>query len=94
MWKRFPPERPRTPIGEVNWLEWMGIEKTDRDTLVEKARAMNIPVFKDDSERDIYERIQSASNLRNNKITVYINIFLTVISLFAFVVSAVGLYRS
>ena len=96
MQKKFSVEKIQTklkppPTSDRDWLEWMGIEKSNRDALIEKANRLNIPVFNEDTEKDIYERLASAETLKLNKKTVYINIFLALVALVSALVSILSL---
>lgn len=94
MWKKNQSTSIRTTPSDLNWLDWIGIEKPDRDVLIEKARLLNVPVFKDDSERAIYERLASAEAMKINRKTVYINVFLATVALVSALVSAWAVFRS
>lgn len=90
--KNQPPSIP-TLIGNRNWLEWLEIETTSREDLTEKANRLNVPIFKDDTDRDIYERLASAETLKFNKRTVYINLFLVFLAFVSALVSIFGLFK-
>lgn len=94
MWKRAKRTKSYDHGQIINWLEWAEIKETSRDNLIARANRKNIPVFKDDTDKEIYDRVKSAENLWTCKATVYINLGITAISFAALLVSIVGLLKS
>lgn len=86
-WKFLKISRLTSLEENINWLEWAGLTETNRDELIARAKLKNVPVFKEDSDKEIYDRVRSAENLWACKVTVYINAGIAVISFAALLVS-------
>jgi hypothetical protein len=71
---------------KFDWFEWAGINPSDFDDLVTKANEKNVPVFANDNEESLFNRLLSVQTCKNNLQTTRVNIALAAISF----VSAIG----
>ena len=76
----------------TDWYEWAGIKATSRESLIQEANSMKVPIFESDSDEQIYSRLYNSKVLTANRKTVILNIILCAISFIAAAASVVQLF--
>ena len=72
---------------EFDWFKWADIKPTSLDNLMKEAEKYKVPVYPNDNEDVIFNRILAVKTYRNNKETIRINKSLAAISFVSAIVS-------
>ncbi len=72
---------------EFDWFKWADIKPTGLDNLMKEAEKYKVPVYPNDNEEVIFNRILAVKTYRNNKETIRINKALAAISFASAIVS-------
>ena len=72
---------------EFDWFKWAGIEPSNRDKLLEEARKYKVPVFDNDKDESLFNRLMSVKTFIANQETIKLNKVLAIISFVSAIVS-------
>ncbi len=72
---------------EFDWFKWAGIKPSHIDDLMKEAEKYKIPVFPNDNEEVIFNRLMAVKTYRNNIKTIRINKLLAAISFVSAIIS-------
>lgn len=72
-----------------DWFKWAGISESNTDKLLTEAKKEGVFVFDTDTDKDVFDRLLSVKSNKWTRRLMKINIFLTLISCTAAVVSVV-----